>query len=252
MTTLPPLRRMVLRNLRAFIVLCFFQGVFGTIALILIWQYPELGRITVLCMTAYFLLTLAAMVVLADRAAERISRPVKNLAEILQKRPRLGKPLNLPPPSSLEFMILSTELNHVWERLSAITTINFEDLILEKIRVEAVLECVEDALVVVDLDGRVTHCNQELLNLIQLPSAKVVDVDWDDLPTLNENYLKLRDFLHKSFEADSQIDLLVGGEKRNFSARWRIIRGIGGKSVATLFLLHDITCQQNGELAKAG
>jgi two-component system, NtrC family, sensor histidine kinase KinB len=196
---------------------------------------------------AYLLVTLVFAFFVADGLASRLSGPLKNIAEALHRRPKLGSRLKLVEPNSLELLILTTELKRLWDRVSETEKLNVTELVQQKSRLEAVLEAVEDALLVLDTNGNVIHCNQFMLELLNLPGASVVGHKWADLPTNHENYLGLRAILAAEMPDSHEIELLWGPNKFQFSARMRKIGGDPDAPIATLFLLHDITERRQRE-----
>jgi PAS domain S-box-containing protein len=125
--------------------------------------------------------------------------------------------------------------------------LNVTELVQQKSKLEAVLEAVEDALLVIDTKGVVTHCNQFMLELINLPKNEVIGHKWTDLPTNHENYLGLRAILEDEMQDSHEIELQWGPNKFQFAARLRKIGSDPDLPIATLFLLHDITERRQRE-----
>jgi NtrC-family two-component system sensor histidine kinase KinB len=189
----------------------------------------------------FFLISMITAVVFADGLSRRIAQPLKNIAEALHRRPAIGRRLKLVEPDTLELLILTTELNRLWERVNQSEKVNVQELIRQKSKLESVLSSVEDALFVVDMDGLVTQANPCFLDLLKLPLETILGQKWSDLPTLNDNYLKLRSLLENSSMEGAETELELSGKKRQYSARTREIVAPGGLPLAKLYLLHDIT-----------
>ena len=192
---------------------------------------------------AYLLVSLVLAFFAADALASRLSLPLKNIAEALHRRPKLGGRLKLIEPNSLELLILITELKRLWARVSDAEKVNVKELVLQKSKLETVLESVEDALLVIDSRGVVSHCNQFMLQLLQLSPAQVIGGIWTDLPTTNENYIALREILTHEMLDSQEIELNRGPNKLQFAARQRKIE----EDRTILFLLHDITERRHRE-----
>jgi two-component system, NtrC family, sensor histidine kinase KinB len=195
----------------------------------------------------YFLLSLGFSIYLADNLAERLSRPIKSIAEALHRRPAFGKRLKLGEPRSLEILILNTELTALWSRASESQLVNVREIVQQRNSLETVLKSVEDALLVVDEKGIVTHCNECMQSLIGLAPGAIVGHAWHDLSTLNENYLKLRQILGAELANSQEVELLLSGTKRYYSARTRPILDSEHRPVAALYLLHDLTEKRQRE-----
>jgi NtrC-family two-component system sensor histidine kinase KinB len=207
----------------------------------------SLSRRVMLGSVIFFLLSLVTAVIFADSLSRRIAEPLKNIAEALHRRPAIGRRLKLIVPDTLELMILTTELNRLWERVNQTEKVNVQELIRQKSKLESVLESVEDALFVIDNEGLVTQANQCFQDLISLPLDKIRRQKWTDLPTLNDNYLRLRSLLSQDTLEGSETELDLKEKKRQYAARTRDITAPGGVPVARLYLLHDITEKRQRE-----
>jgi NtrC-family two-component system sensor histidine kinase KinB len=207
----------------------------------------ELSDRVMLGSILFFLISLVIAVVFADSLSRRIALPLKNIAEALHRRPAIGRRLKLIEPDTLELMILTTELNRLWERVTQTEKVNVQELISQKSKLESVLESVEDALLVVDREGVVTQANQCLQDLVVLPFDKIRGQKWNDLPTMNENYMKLRSLFGSETLDSLETELELKGAKRQYAARSREILAPNGNEVAKLYLLHDITEKRQKE-----
>jgi signal transduction histidine kinase len=199
-----------------------------------------------------FVTALMISVYIADGLATRLARPIKDMAERIKSRPLLGQKLKLPQSDSLEMRILTQELAGLWERLSDFTKLNVEEIKTQQKNLHTVLESIEDAVLVLDTEGRVVHANDGMLRLINLNSGAVNGQVWNDLSTMDENYLKLRSLLVPEMSKHKTIQLSFEGETRVYSGRYRDIRGATPLSTwGVIYLLHDITEIRQREHMKA-
>ena len=189
----------------------------------------------------YFLITLIFVVFVAQQLALRLADPLKTIAEILHSRPSIGKKLKLPEPTTLEVFILTTEIKRLWERLSESEKVNIAELIKEKSKLETVLDSVEDAMIFVDPSGTVLHCNERISTIIGGTCQQIEGHAWNDLPSMSENYMKLRAVLHEHMADSSEVELYQGQTKHYYSARSKVISSTDGIQGGMLYLLHDIT-----------
>ena len=201
----------------------------------------QLSRQVLIGAIAFFLASLMVALFAADALAMRISMPLKNIAEALHSRPKIGKKLKLVEPNTLELLILTNELTHLWERVSESEKVNVKEMIQQKSKLESVLESVEDALLVVDENSVVSHANECMLQLLCLEKNDVIGKKWDDLSSMDENYLKLRAALRLEIPESIEIELLLHHQSKQYSARSRAIPSPSGGHLASLFLLHDMT-----------
>ncbi len=207
----------------------------------------QLSRRVLVGTIAFFLLSLIASLLVADGLAMRISMPLKNIAEALHRRPVVGKKLKLVEANTLELLILTNELTRMWERVTQSERVNVREIIEQKSKLESVLEAAEDALLVVDANGVVSHANNCMLHLLYINTDYVIGKNWNDLPTTNENYIKLRALLNLDMSNSTEIELLLNHSKKQYSARARPISSPTDGVLATLYLLHDITEKRQKE-----
>jgi PAS domain S-box-containing protein len=194
------------------------------------------GRVLV-ATVVMFILTIIIALFLADSLAVKIANPLRELSAALKRKPEPGSKLKLPVPNSLEMRILSNELLSLWQRVSDLQKLNVEEISAQGKRLETVLASVDDAILVLDNQERIIHCNEGMLRLLGVNLSEVADQPWRDLSSMNSNYLKLREILTPEISSDLPVELQVGGKSRIFSGRRRAITAERG----TLYLLHDIT-----------
>lgn len=207
----------------------------------------QLSQTVLIGTIAFFLISLITALFVADGLARRISMPLKKIAETLHRRPMIGKKLKLVEPNTLELLILTNELTRLWERVTESEKINVQEIIQQKSKLESVLESMEDALLVVDINGIVSHANDCMVQLLRLNKDEVIGKKWNDLPTIHENYIKLRALLNLEMSNSTEIELILQSAKKQYSARSRQIIAHSNVPLAELFLLHDITEKRQRE-----
>ena len=207
---------------------------------LLVRSNDRLGDRVLLGTLAYFVLSLILSVLFADKLAQRLSSPIKAIAEALHRRPSTSRKLPLPEATNLEMLILTTELARLWDRLSEGERVNVAEIVQQKTKLETLLESVDDGLLVLDPHGRVSHCNECLAKLVSLSPGAIQGQLWNDLPVMNSNYLKLRSALRVEMSDSLQVELEWNGGLAFFSARLRRI-GTAENDGGVLYLLHDIT-----------
>ena len=188
---------------------------------------------------------------MADSVAERLSHPLRRVAEIFRERPPLGRKLHLPDPQTLEVRLLFDELSRLWDRLGELDALNVHKLIAEKRKLENILESVEAGVLVVDTAGAVVLVSRRMLSLLDLPRGKVLAMPWNDLSTTSGNYMALREGLPADLPGTREITLRVGGEERVYAARRREL--LTGKGVVTgqVFLLSDVTEKRRRDVLRS-
>lgn len=208
------------------------------------------GRKVFFGSVGFFLITLFLAVLIADGLATRLARPIKQIAEVLRDDPQLESKLRLPKSDSLEMRILTSEIGSLWQRVSKFQKINIEELAAERERLETVLTSVEDAILVLDNEGRVIQVSEGMLKVLNLKTSDVIDYFWLDLSSSSENYLNLRERLKTDLPNDNAFELTIDGKKRSFAARCRDVTTPKGTKVGQVYLLHDITELRHRERLK--
>lgn len=204
-------------------------------------------NLTLFGAVAVFLTGTLWAVLLADSVSTRLSHPLRRMAESLKDRPPLGTPLHLPDPQTLEVRILFDELARQWRRLGELDAVNVDNLLIEKRKLEVILESADDAIIVVEHSGDVAHVSESMLTLLDLSAETVLAKPWRDLSCMNANYMALRDALRDDLTGKGEVELSVGGDTRLFSVRRRALQGNDDTSLGQVFLLGDVTEKRRRE-----
>lgn len=173
---------------------------------------------------------------LADGVVAPLSHPLRRAAEVFKQRPPLRQKLHLPAPQTLEVRILFDELSRLWSRLGELDALNVDSLLLEKHKLEVILESAEDAVLVLDSAGQVLHVSSRMVDLLTLKKEDILGQVWADLSTLSANYLALRAALHENAIGQGKQDIVlrVQGEEQVYSVRHRDLQGTDGNSASFL------------------
>lgn len=190
---------------------------------------------------AFFLFTVLLTIYLADRLSFRLAQPIKNIAEILRSKPSLAKALKLPEANTLELSILNKQLVDLWNQLSQLDKLNLQQLVAQRNQLSTILSSVEDGILVLNNEDKVVLCNEGFALLFGMESEDIIYNSWRDLPSLHENYLRLRDFLNTEITHQNSIELNIEGIKMIFAVRSRRIYDDQNHSIGSLYLLHDVT-----------
>ncbi len=191
--------------------------------------------------TLLFVFSILLSLYLADNLAITITTPIKELAETLRRKPLPGSKLKLPKPTSLEMRIFTHEMLQLWERVSELQKLNLEKIFSQGKKLEAVLSSVDDAILVLDNQDQVIHCNQGMVKLIGLDLSDILGQCWQDLPSLSANYIQLRNLLKPDIISDQVAEFELDQRMRVFSGRCRPFFDEQGRQIGSIYLLHDIT-----------
>ena len=198
-----------------------------------------------------FLFTVLIALYLADALAVKIATPLRELSSVLKQRPEPGSPLLLPKPETLEMRILTQSILGLWERVSYFQTLNLEEISAQRTKLEAVLTSVEDAVLVLDEEGKIVHYNSGFSSVLAIPCHSLDGKLWRDLPSASENYLSLRLALNPDLAPGYSMELEVDGKKKIFAARHRKIVDGKNEPFGDLYLLHDITETKQRDILRA-
>ncbi len=218
----------------------------------LVRKASNVRRAVVVGVAIFFTLSLFLTLLIVDSLSSRLAKPLKEIAEVLRSKPTPGQKLKLPEPTSLELRILTEEFLLLWERVSQADQMNIERILRQRNQLETLLSSVEDAVIALDSWFRVTHVNHRMAQLIGIDTARIVGYLWNDLPTVSENYFKLREVLRERGTSGTLIfDLKAdSGDPRSFEARFKEVFSTSGELISTIFLLHDVTEARQRERLK--
>ncbi len=210
-------------------------------------------RVIVIGTALLYLVTFIITLLIVDSLSVRLAKPLKDIAEVLRSRIKPGERLRLPEPSSLEIRILNEEFSLLWERVGRADQLNLERILRQRNQLETLLSSVEDAVIALDNKGRVTHVNLRMAQLIGLGTDSIIGMLWSDLPSVSDNYFKLREvFREQVKESAPAFELQAEREgHKSFEFRIRDVTSQTGELISTIFLLHDVTEIRQRERLKA-
>lgn len=123
----------------------------------------------------------------------------------------------------------------------------------EKGKTAAVIEAIEDGLVVLDPAGVVVHANEVACAILELPRAQTIGRRFDDLATYHPHYLRVRAAV-REFLADPEregerveITLFVRGRDHYFVLRPTPLRAADGTRAGLILGLQDVTYLRDHE-----
>lgn len=123
----------------------------------------------------------------------------------------------------------------------------------EKAKTEAVMEAIEDGLIVLDPAGVVVHINEVACTIIAVERAEVLDHAFEDLATRHPHYLRVRaavrEFLAQpERERDRvEITLFMRGRDHYFVLRPTPLRAADGSAAGLILGLQDVTYLRDQE-----
>jgi two-component system, NtrC family, sensor histidine kinase KinB len=204
---------------------------------------------------AGLILLLVIGVALAWTLAWKISKPLTELADRLRNFSLRGPSLRLGEQPLAELDTVASEFNKMAERLEQFEQLNVERLIYEKSKTEAIIESIEDGIVLIDPQGIVTHINEIAGIILSVGREEALGSPFDDLNSNHPHYLRVRDALRTLTKTppDSQrieVDLHVRGRDHTYVLKPVPLRQSDGQSLGTIIILQNITYLRDKDRAR--
>lgn len=185
----------------------------------------------------------------------RLSKPLTELAERLRGISQRKSEVRLGPQPLAELEAVAREFNQMAERLEQYDKLNVERLVYEKSKTEAIIESLEDGVVLIDSEGIVAHINEIGSLILGVDSRDALGSPFDDLSSNHPHYLRVREALrkvqhHANGEHRIEIDLHVRGRDHSYVLKPMPLRQTEGKSLGTLLILQDVTYLRDQDRAR--
>jgi NtrC-family two-component system sensor histidine kinase KinB len=187
--------------------------------------------------------------------AWKISQPLAELSEHLRGFNLRGPALRLAKQPLAELQAVSSEFNKMAERLEQFEKLNVDRLIYEKDKTEAIIESIEDGIVLIDSGGIVTHINEVSAAILGVDRDEALGSAFDDLSTNHSHYLRVRSALRSVVsQADEEqrveVDLHVRGRGHTYVLKRVPLRQGNAQSFGTILILQDVTYLRDKERAR--
>ena len=195
-------------------------------------------------------------VMLAWTLAAAISRPLSELADSLRSFSLHGPASRLGQQPLAELQAVASEFNRMAERLEQFEKLNVDRLIYEKSKTEAIIESLEDGLVLIDPNGIVTHINEVAAIILGVDRKETLGSPFDDLDSNHPHYRRVRAALGSATgqPAESrrvEVDLHVRGREHTYVLKPVPLRQADGQFFGTILNLQDITYLRDKDRARA-
>jgi NtrC-family two-component system sensor histidine kinase KinB len=194
-------------------------------------------------------------VTLAWTLAWNLSRPLAELTDHLRSFSLRGPSLRLGEQPLAELQAVAAEFNRMAERLEQFEKLNVDRLIYEKAKTEAIVESLEDGIILIDPQGVVTHINEVAAIVLGIERAEALGSSFDDLDSNRPHYLRVREALRaaaaQGLEANRvEVDLHVRGRSHTYVLKPAPLRQDGGDTFGTILILQDITYLRDKDRAR--
>ena len=204
---------------------------------------------------AGLLLLLLLGTILAWTLASNLSRPLAELSDHLRSFSLRGPSLRLGQQPLAELETVASEFNKMAERLEQFERLNVDQLIYEKSKTEAIIESLEDGIVLIDRDGVVTHMNEIAGLIVGIGREEALGSSFDDLSSNSPHYLRIRSALARAAsqpasEQRLEVELHVRGRDHTYVLKPVPLRQTDGGSFGTILILQDITYLRDKDRAR--
>ena len=204
---------------------------------------------------AGLLLLLLLGTILAWTLASTLSRPLAELSDHLRSFSLRGPSVRLGQQPLTELETVASEFNKMAERLEQFERLNIDQLIYEKGKTEAIIESLEDGIVLIDRDGVVTHMNEIAGIILGIGREEALGSSFDDLSSNSPHYLRIRSALahaasQPAIEQRLEVELHVRGRDHTYVLKPVPLRQTDGGSFGTILILQDITYLRDKDRAR--
>jgi len=183
-----------------------------------------------------------------------LSRPLTELAERLRGVSQRKSHVRLGPQTLAELDEVAREFNQMAERLENYDRMNVERIVYEKSKTEAIIESLEDGVVLIDSDGIVAHINEVAALIMGIEPADALGSRFDDLSSNHPHYIRVRDAIRNLSKADSEaarieLQLHIRGRDHSYVLKPVPLRQ-EGRALGTLLILQDVTYLRDQDRAR--
>jgi two-component system, NtrC family, sensor histidine kinase KinB len=185
-----------------------------------------------------------------------LTRPLTELAERLRGLSQRRTQVRLGPQRLAELEAVAREFNQMAEQLEQYEKLNVERLLYEKHKTEAIIESLEDGVVLIDSAGIVTHINEIAALIMDIEPADALGSPFDDLSSNSPHYRRVRDALRGLRRAPpdgprTEVQLHVRGRDHSYVLKPIALHRIEGVALGTLLILQDVTYLRDQDRARS-
>ncbi len=185
----------------------------------------------------------------------RLAKPLSELVDRLRGISQRKTQVRLGPQMLAELEAVAREFNQMAERLEQYDKLNVERLLYEKSKTEAIIESLEDGVVLIDSGGIVAHINEIASLILGIEPGDALGSPFDDLSSNHPHYLRVRDALRtlrKSgpMEQRVEVQLHVRGRDHSYILKPMPLHEAEGRTFGTLLILQDVTYIRDQDRAR--
>jgi NtrC-family two-component system sensor histidine kinase KinB len=173
-------------------------------------------------------------------------KPVRQMMEATQKIARGDYNVAISTYSSDELGRLTGEFNAMAKRLKAFHDLNIEQIVTEKRKSEAIIRCIDDGIILVDAEFKVTGLNPMAGEIINIEPEKAENRHFLEVVKSEQlfNYIKQSIESGKPPEIDERRNVFTveqEGVRRHYQFSVTPVHGTTGSLLGVVLLLRDVT-----------
>ncbi len=185
-----------------------------------------------------------------------LARPLTELAERLRGISQRHAQVRLGPQPLAELDAVAREFNQMAEQLEQYEKLNVERLLYEKRKTEAIIESLEDGVVLIDTAGIVTHINEIAALIMDIEPSDALGSPFDDLSSNSPHYRRVRDALRGLRRAAldgprTEVQLHIRGRDHSYVLKPIALQRTEGAALGTLLILQDVTYLRDQDRARS-
>jgi len=188
------------------------------------------------------LLSLGTMLSLT--LARNIANPLSELAGRLRTLNLPGHRERLVEQPLAELQVVAFEFNKMAEGLEQFEKLNVDRLIVEKNKIEAILESIEDGIILIDGYGSIAHINEVAAAILRVNREDALGQPFDQLQIRETPYERIKTALRNPDDQSLpriEIDSNVRGQAQKYLLKIVPLRPREGQSLGHVLVLQDIT-----------
>jgi NtrC-family two-component system sensor histidine kinase KinB len=185
-----------------------------------------------------------------------IAKPLTELTDRLYNISQRRTHVRLGPQPFAELDAVARAFNQMAEQLEHYEKLNVERLLYEKNKIEAIIERLEDGVVLIGTDGVVAHINEVAAIILGVDRKDALGSPFDDLSSVHPHYLRIRDALRTLArssidEQRIEVQLHVRGRDHSYVLKPVPLSHEQGDSFGTLLILQDVTYLRDQDRARS-
>ena len=200
-------------------------------------------------------ISVLAVLVLSVWMVRLILRPMRQLAQRIHELGPAGGQRELERYGLVEFDELTREFNGLLRRLEKHERGNTERLVYENAKIDALINSIDDGLVLLDRQGKILHVNFMAGMLLQTEPNELLGRNINDLNIATRFYINLRNALVSLRREDqdeprysrNEFSLTIRGRLHSYILKTVPFRDKRRASIGLIVVLQDVTELRHAE-----